>query len=130
MSPKPPYTPESLNYQQSAELLDQLCQVTESILPLSLGQDLPSLNQLIFQRGQLIEQCHSIQLQTFDAKQQQTLQQKMKHCQKLDIDIEKNMRAFKEEIDSQLKHLKQSQSLLGKYQTGKMEGQETRSKDA
>lgn len=130
MSPKPPYTPESLNYQQSTELLDQLCQVTESILLLSLGQDLPSLNQFILQRGQLIEQCRLIQLKTFEAEQRQALQQKMDHCQKLDIDIEKNMRTFKEEIDSQLKHLKQSQILLGKYQTGETEGQETRSKDA
>jgi hypothetical protein len=78
----------------------------------------------------LIEQCRSIQLKSFEAEQRQTLQKKMDHCQKLDVDIEKNMRAFKEEIDSQLKHLKQSQTLLGKYQTGEIEGQETRSKDA
>lgn len=130
MSPKPPYTPESADYQRADELLNQLCRITETILPLSTGLDLPTLNQLVFQRGELVEQCRSIPLSAFDTEQRQALQMKFEACQKLDATIEKNMRAFKEEIDSHLKHLKQSQNLLGKYQSGEAEGQETRSKDA
>ncbi|WP_373531387.1 hypothetical protein [Vampirovibrio sp.] len=129
MSLKPPYTPEPPNYQKSLELLNQLCEITDTILPLSTGQDLPGLNQLIFQRGELIEQCRLIQLKDFAPQQQESLQQKIDYCEKQDVEIEKNMRAFKEEIDSQLKHLKQSQTLLGKYQPGEIEGEETRSKN-
>lgn len=130
MSQKPPPAHEPLNYQQAESLINRLWQITQDILPKSTGDDLPTLNQLIMQRGRLIEECRAIPLQNFESAQQKQLQERFDQCRGLDTQIEKNMRDFQATIDKQLKHLQQSKQLLGKYQPGELESSETQSKDA
>lgn len=135
MSPKPPHGPDPqttmMDYRQSEALLNQLWELTQEILPLSTGQDLPALNRLIHRRGVLVEQCRQIPLQSFTEAQQTTLQGQFDRCKAVDIEIEHNMRNFQKHIDGQLKHLQQSQKLLDKYQSGgDPEARETRSQDA
>lgn len=130
MSQKPPPAHEPLSYQQAEGLINRLWAVTQEILPKSTGEDLPTLNQLIMQRGRLIEECRAIPMQNFESAQQKQLQERMDQCKSLDTQIEKNMRGFQATIDKQLKHLQQSKQLLGKYQPGELDNPETHSKDA
>lgn len=127
MNPKPPYT---FNLEESEGLLNQLEQITQTILPLSTGENLPQLNQLILERERILKACQALPLETFTAEQKARLKSRIDQCQALDLEIQQNMDHYKSQIGSQLRHVKQSQTLLGKYQGPTNSNLETHNEDA
>jgi hypothetical protein len=127
MNPKPPST---YNFEESERLLSQLEQVTQAILQLSTGENLPQLNQLILEREQIIKACQGIPVEAYTAAQKKCLKSRIDACQALDLTAHQNMDDFKTEIGKQLRQVKQGQNLLGKYQILKNSNQETHNEDA
>ena len=127
MNPKPPCT---YNFEESEGLLNQLEQITQTILQLSTGENLPQLNQLILERERIIKACQEIHIESFTAAQKKCLKSRIDQCQALDLEIQQNMDQFKIEISKQLQHIKQSRNLLGKYHGPANSNQETHNEDA
>lgn len=130
MNQKQPPAPEAISFEEADKLLQSLWHITQKILPLSTGDDLPALNQLILERSQLVEACRQIAASQFEPKQQKQLDSQLAQCKSLDTQIESNMRSHQDKIDKQLKHLQQSKQLLGKYQPGNIDEFEAPYKDA
>ncbi|WP_303672907.1 hypothetical protein [Vampirovibrio chlorellavorus] len=104
--------------------------MTQTILQHSIGDDLPRLNQLILERERIIEACQVLDTDAFTLAQKAHLRVRLESCQALDLEIEQNMNDFKTRMGQQLRHLRQSQNLLGKYQSPAGSGQETHNEDA
>ncbi len=111
----PASEPEQEDYQKAHQLLDQLWEHTQRILPLSTGENLPELSQLVLQRGELVSQYQRIAHLGFSNEQQTVLQEKLERCQNLDREIEQRMIACRDKADEQLKQVKQNHQLLSKY---------------
>lgn len=127
MNPRPPCV---CSFEEADRLLHQLESLTQAILQCSDGQNLPQLNQLILERGRLITVCTALDLRNLAPQQKEQLRVRVASCQALDVQIEQSMDHFLKRTDSQLKHIKQSQKLLSKYQGDKINLPDTRTQNA
>lgn len=133
MPEKRPCEPEprkAAAYADAEALVEGLWEVTQQILAISSGEDLPLLGQKVMQRGNVIEQLQDLAPQSFTEVEWAKIQAGLNRCRELDQEIEARMRGFQAHIQDQLKSLKQSQAMLGKYQSGLEAGFQNRLLDA
>lgn len=133
MNQQPPYGPShSGNGENIAQQrVEELHHLTQEILVLSTDPQLPELGQLILRRGQLLEEIRQFNLDEFPTEKQALLLDTLQACKFLDKTIEQNLHGFHNNLEQQIKSLKEAKNLLEKYKIpDEQQGMGTRSQDA
>ena len=130
MNQSPNCGPDAQSFESAYTRAQALHKLTQGILAQSANPDLPTLGQMVLQRGLLLEEIAGFQLADFTPQEQARLNESLQASKQLDAEIEQNMRAFQATIDGHLKELKDTKSLLGKYKLPGSDSQSTRSREA
>jgi hypothetical protein len=131
MSQTPPCGPNSGNSGDTArERIEALHRLTQDILAKSATPYLPELSQLILERGRLVDEIRLLNLQNHPQDEQTALLQILLQCRELDQTIERNLTTFRSDLAEQMRGLKDTKTLLSKYQLPEQGEQGTRSKNA
>lgn len=130
MNQSPNCGPDAQSFESAYTRAQALHNLTQAILAQSANPDLPTLGQMVLQRGLLLEEIAGFQLADFTPEEQARLNESLQASKQLDTAIEQNMRAFQTAIDGHLKELKDTKSLLGKYKLPGSDSQSTRSREA